>query len=118
MSPIELPPSTSEEADRRQSHDYPNMTKGNPIQGKVFYHQSFPPPRPSTHPIVSRNIVKCNRRVARDTGVSRYRIASMAARFRSAWLGTLVLPKAQGVRGLSPKAKLEKGARLPFVCEL
>ncbi|CAI7629805.1 unnamed protein product [Penicillium viridicatum] len=85
MSPIELPPSTSEEADRRQSHDYPNMTKGNPIQGM---------------------------------GVSRYRIASMAARFRSAWLGTLVLPKAQGVRGLSPKAKLEKGARLPFVCEL
>ncbi|KGO36453.1 hypothetical protein PEX1_106910 [Penicillium expansum] len=51
MSPIELPPSTSEEADRRQSHDYPNMTKGNPIQEK---------------------------------GVSRYRIASMAARFRSA----------------------------------
>ncbi|KAJ5402904.1 uncharacterized protein N7487_008800 [Penicillium crustosum] len=83
MSPIELPPSTSEEADRRQSHDYPNMTKGNPIQGKI-----------------------------------RYRIASMAARFRSAWLGTLVLPKAQGVRGLSPKAKLEKGARLPFVREL
>ncbi|KAJ5501600.1 hypothetical protein N7453_006417 [Penicillium expansum] len=65
MSPIELPPSTSEEADRRQSHDYPNMTKGNPIQEKVFYHQSFPPPTPSTHPIVSRDMVKCNRRVAR-----------------------------------------------------
>ncbi|KAJ5229717.1 hypothetical protein N7489_010425 [Penicillium chrysogenum] len=106
MSPIELPPSTSEEADRRQSHDYPNMTKGNPIQEKVFYHQFFPSPTPSTHPIVSRDIV------------IRYRIASMAARFRSAWLGTSVLPEAQGVRGLSPKAKLEKGAKLPFVCEL
>ncbi|EKV19486.1 hypothetical protein PDIG_02830 [Penicillium digitatum PHI26] len=85
MSPIELPPSTSKEVDRRQSHDYPNMTKGNPIQGK---------------------------------GVSRYRIASMAARFRRAWLSTLVLPKAQDVRGLSPKARMEKVARLPFVREL
>ncbi|KAJ5193666.1 hypothetical protein N7491_000997 [Penicillium cf. griseofulvum] len=118
MSPIELPPSASEEADRRQSHDYPNMTKGNPIQEKVFYHRSFPSPTSGTDPIVSRDIAKCNRRVARDVGVSRYRIASMAARFRSAWLDTLVLPKAQGVRGLSPKARLEKGARLPFVCEL
>ncbi|KAJ6169596.1 hypothetical protein N7497_002439 [Penicillium chrysogenum] len=104
MSPIELPPSTSEEADRRQSHDYPNMTKGNPIQEKVFYHQFFPLQHPAHTPLFPET--------------SRYRIASMAARFRSAWLGTSVLPEAQGVRGLSPKAKLEKGAKLPFVCEL
>ncbi|KAJ5963415.1 uncharacterized protein N7479_003291 [Penicillium vulpinum] len=113
MSPIELPPSTSEEANGRQSHDYPNLTKGNPIQEKVFYHQSFPSPMPNTHPIVSRDIVKCNRRVVRDTGVSRYRIASMAARFRSAWLGTLVTQSA-GCPGTFSQSNIGKGSEAPL----
>ncbi|KAJ5542041.1 hypothetical protein N7461_008044 [Penicillium sp. DV-2018c] len=38
MSPIELPPSDirhPKKPDKRQSHDYPNMTKGNSIQGEI-----------------------------------------------------------------------------------
>lgn len=75
MSPIELPTRTAKDP-REQSHDYTTSTKSNPIETLLPAHavpQLFPPKASGT--IESRG---------RKQGVSRYRIASMAARFRIA----------------------------------
>ena len=61
MSPIELPPIPK---DRGQSHDYPNTTKGNPIQGRPK--SPFPSPTPAPHPIVSGKTVGWPRRIGRE----------------------------------------------------
>ncbi|KAJ5081468.1 hypothetical protein NUU61_009732 [Penicillium alfredii] len=110
--------------DNWQSHDYPNTTKGNPIQGR---RTSFPSPAPRATPhCVQPTHAKPSDEplgLGRNRAVSHSQIASMAARFRIAWLeGTPVETKAQGVRGLSPKARKgkRKGGENPpiFVCEL
>ncbi|PYI20950.1 hypothetical protein BO99DRAFT_381527 [Aspergillus violaceofuscus CBS 115571] len=60
MSPIGLPTTNPQRGfGSEQSHDYPNTTKGNPDQSPSPAH-------------------------ARNRAISRYRIASMAARFRIA----------------------------------
>ena len=73
----------------------------------------FPSPTPNTHPIVTGEAVGWCAEPGGSRAVSRYRIASMAARFRIAWLGQLWRTKAQGVRGLSPKAR---GRRSKLLC--
>ncbi|KAJ5150619.1 uncharacterized protein N7500_010808 [Penicillium coprophilum] len=117
MSPIELPPSTSKEVDRRQSHDYPNMTKGNPIQGKVFNHQSFPPPTPHTHPIVSRDIVKCNQR---REGIGHKPLSNCfyGGAFPQCLTWYFGFIQSAGCPGTFSQSKIEKRAKLPFVREL
>ena len=90
MSPIELPLSCKQ--DKGQSHDYPNTTKGNPIQGRPK--SPFPLQlRPLSHCFQYHSRVglsDSNSKSGRNRAVSRYRIASMAARFRIAWLDILM----------------------------
>lgn len=98
----------------RQSHDYPNTTKSNPIQGRPK--SPFPFPTQAAHPIMTSETVGWRTWTEGSRAVSRYRIASMAARFRIAWLENSGRTKAQGVRGLSPKARGE--GRDFLVCKL
>ncbi|KAJ5787354.1 hypothetical protein N7457_002344 [Penicillium paradoxum] len=116
MSPIELPPSTSKEADERQSHDYSNLTKGNPITRKDVLPPILPPPAPNTHPIDSRDIVKCNRRVARGRKPLSNCFYGGAFPQCLAWYSGVT--QSAGCPGTFSQSKIGKGSEASFVCEL
>ena len=91
MSPIELPFPPITRPPRRkpgkmegkgQSHNYPATTKGNPVE-------TTPPPTvPATPPLLppGKPASGIDESIGGGIGrISRYRIASMAARFRIAW---------------------------------
>ncbi|KAJ5882117.1 uncharacterized protein N7529_000789 [Penicillium soppii] len=92
------------------------LLAGNPIRGPKF----SPSPDQRSHPIVSivRDGVGWCRRTGREWAMSRYRIASMAARFRSAWLGTLVAQSA-GCPGTFSQSEIRRQCLLcvSFECD-